>query len=384
MTSTPPSFSFHLEGSEIISPGLGPRAGVLSWGTLQVHTPVFMPVGTVGSVKALSPEDVWNIGYRLILGNTYHLSLRPGTKALKELGGLHKFMGWPGALLTDSGGFQVMSLAKLRKMTEEGVTFANHINGGKITLTPENVVHLQEDIGSDIQMVLDECTPYPATYEQAHQSMERSMRWAKRARDARFQTEKAQFGIIQGGMYPPLRQLSAQILKEIGFEGYALGGLSVGESKDEMRHVLECTLPELPQDKPRYLMGVGAPDDIIDAVLRGIDMFDCVMPTRNARNGSLFVRRKTSPTGKLQIKNAQHTLSQEPLDKECSCYTCQRFTRAYLRHLFISKELLVFRLLTLHNLQFLYDLMASLRLSIQKNSLVSDVYKIREEFLGET
>lgn len=339
------------------------RKGLLTFGKIQSQTPVFMPVGTVGSVKTLSPQEVYDIGYRIILGNSYHLYLRPGLDLFKQTGGLHNFMRWPGAILTDSGGFQVMSLAKLRTINEEGVVFANHINGSKIQFTPENVVSLQNDIDSDIQMVLDECTPYPATHAEAKKSMERTLRWAERARKAFLDSKstRAQFAIVQGGMYADLREQCAKELVNIGFEGYAIGGLSVGETKEEMRRVLAETTPHLPTNKPRYLMGVGAPDDIVDATKLGIDMFDCVLPTRNARNGSVFVKTADNPYGKIQIKNAAFKNDFGPIDQHCQCYTCQNFSRAYLRHLFIAKELLVYRLLSIHNLKFIYDLVEGLR-----------------------
>lgn len=361
--------------------GLGPRRGVMKFGSVEVETPVFMPVGTAGSVKALSPDDVSSLGYNLILGNTYHLNLRPGMEVMEKFEGLHNFMRWPGVTLTDSGGFQVMSLAKIRKLTEDGVTFASHIDGSKISLTPENVVGIQETLDSDIQMVLDECTPYPASFEQASLSMERSMRWAARARMARKKLNRAQFGIVQGGMYGPLRAKSALELQKIGFEGYAIGGLSVGESKREMRRVLSATLPYLPVHAPRYLMGVGTPEDIVDGVLLGIDMFDCVLPTRNARNGSVFVRRSAESTVKLQIKNSKHRLSERALDDSCLCYTCKNFSRSYLRHLFIANELLVYRLLTLHNLSFFADLTATLRQKLDAGELLASIPEIRNEFV---
>ena len=360
--------------------GVSARVTKLKFGDVEIETPIFMPVGTLGSVKALSPEDVYQIGYKLILANTYHLNLRPGVDLLKDFGGLHEFMRWPGALLTDSGGFQVMSLAKIRKISEEGATFANHINGASVHLSPEKVVSIQEDIDSDIQMVLDECTPFPATYEEAKLSMERSMRWAKRARAARVKMNRGQFGIVQGGMYTDLRIESLRQLKENNFEGYAIGGLSVGESKREMRRILSSVIPFMPKNKPRYLMGVGAPEDLIDAILVGIDMFDCVMPTRNARNGSVFVRANSSSTCKIQIKNSMHKLSKEPLDSECSCYTCQNYSRAYLRHLFISEELLVFRLLSIHNLQFLYDLTIEMKNAIKQGILQKELINIRKKY----
>lgn len=360
---------------------VGPRRGRIQFGDVSVETPCFMPVGTAGSVKSLSPEDVSGLGYSLILGNTYHLNLRPGMEVIQTFGGLHGFMNWPGVILTDSGGFQVMSLAKIRKITEEGATFASHIDGARVQLTPERAVEIQETIDADIHMVLDECTPYPATFEEAKKSMERSMRWAKRSREARKKTNRAQFGIVQGGMYGPLRYLSAHALQEVGFEGYSIGGLSVGESKFEMRRVLSATVPHLPADKPRYLMGVGTPDDIVDGVLLGIDMFDCVLPTRNARNGSVFVRNQSHPGGKIQIKNSTHKLSTRPLDEGCACYTCRNFSRAYLRHLFIANELLVYRLLTLHNLKFIEDLTLALRQAIEKGELLDRVNDIRSQFV---
>lgn len=359
---------------------VGPRITKIKFGEIELETPIFMPVGTVGSVKSLSPEDVYSIGYRIILGNTYHLNLRPGMELMRDFGSLHEFMRWPGAILTDSGGFQVMSLAKIRKLTEDGVTFANHINGAKINLTPEIVVAIQEDIDSDIQMVLDECTPFPATHAEALSSMERSMRWAKRARQARKKLDRAQFGIVQGGMYGDLRVRSIQQLVENNFEGYAIGGLSVGESKSEMRRLLSATIPWMPQHKPRYLMGVGAPDDLIDAILLGIDMFDCVMPTRNARNGSVFVRASAAAFGKIQIKNAAHRSSKIPLDSLCQCYTCKNYSRAYLRHLFVAEELLVFRLLSIHNLQFIYDLTREMREAIRSGDIFNSLADIRRVY----
>ncbi|MCA2961420.1 MAG: tRNA guanosine(34) transglycosylase Tgt [Silvanigrellales bacterium] len=361
---------------------VGPRLGTLRFGDIVVETPTFMPVGTVGSVKALSPHDVHDIGYRLILGNTYHLNLRPGVEVLERFGGLHRFMGWPGALLTDSGGFQVMSLAKIRKLDEQGVSFANHLNGGKVVLTPESVVGIQDTIDSDIQMVLDECTPFPATHDEARASMERSMRWARRAREGRSARTRAQFGIVQGGMYGDLRARSARALRELDFEGLAVGGLSVGEPKAEMRRVLAATVPHLPHDKPRYLMGVGAPDDLFDGALLGIDMFDCVMPTRNARNGTVFVRTAVNPTGKLHVKNAVHKDAEIPLDPGCRCYTCRHFSRAYLRHLFVAEELLVHRLLTIHSLTLLFDLMAEFREALRFDKPWEALLDVRARYVG--
>lgn len=362
----------------------GPRRGRIRFGDVLVDTPTFMPVGTAGAVKSLEAEDVRNIGFRLILGNTYHLYLRPGTEVLSQFGGLHKFMNWKGALLTDSGGFQVMSLAKIRKLTEEGVTFANHINGAKVHLTPESVVGIQDAIDSDIQMVLDECTPYPAEKEVARASMERSMRWARRARNARSQATRAQFGIVQGGMHTDLRVLSARALTDIGFEGYAVGGLSVGEPKEELRRVLAGTTAFLPHDKPRYLMGVGTPDDLFDGVLLGIDIFDCVLPTRNARNGSVFVRTTADKSGKIHIKNAAHRNSDKPLDDQCRCTVCKTYSRAYLRHLFVAQELTVYRLLTIHSLQFLHDMMSDMRSALELPMPSQRLLEIRETYAGSS
>jgi queuine tRNA-ribosyltransferase len=369
--------------SELFST-VGPRRGQMTFGDVVVETPTFMPVGTAGSVKSLESSDVSSIGFSLILGNTYHLYLRPGLDVLSVFSGLHGFMRWPGVLLTDSGGFQVMSLAKIRKLTEEGVTFANHINGAKITLTPESVVHIQDTIDSDIQMVLDECTPYPAEHEVARLSMERSMRWAKRARLARTEKTRAQFGIVQGGMHTDLRVLSARQLVEIGFEGYAVGGLSVGEPKEELRRVLAGTTAFLPHEKPRYLMGVGTPDDLFDGVMMGIDMFDCVLPTRNARNGSVFVRTNVDPSGKIHIKNAAHRFGDTPLDPQCRCPTCRTYSRSYLRHLFVAQELSVYRLLTLHSLQFLHDFMADLRLALESPAPAEQLLEVRRMYVGRT
>ncbi|MEY4630074.1 MAG: hypothetical protein RIQ81_194, partial [Pseudomonadota bacterium] len=283
-----------------------------------VETPIFMPVGTVGSVKTLVPEDLHATGAQIILGNTYHLFLRPGLEVIKHFGGLHKFINWNKPMLSDSGGFQIFSLGSLNKLTEEGAEFQSHLDGQRFKLTPELAVEIQETLGTDIHMVLDECTPYPATREQAQSSMERSMRWARRCRDAKSRTELAQFGIIQGGMYEDLRRRSIEALTEIGFEGYAIGGLSVGEPKEDMHRITEWCTPLMPADRPRYLMGVGTPLDLVDGVERGIDMFDCVMPTRNGRNGTLFTSQ-----GKVNIKNLKHRLDDSPLDPACSCTTCK-------------------------------------------------------------
>src|SRR5210317_2216975 len=304
------------------------RRGRLSFDRGEVETPAFMPVGTYGTVKAMTPRAVRDTGAEIILGNTFHLMLRPGTEIIKAHGDLHDFMQWQRPILTDSGGFQVWSLSERRKITEKGVMFASPIDGAKVFLGPEESMAVQAALGSDIVMCFDECTPYPATEQQAADSMEMSMRWAARCREAHGESGSALFGIVQGGMYEGLRQRSAQALTAIGFDGYAIGGLSVGEPEQERELVLTYTLPELPSDKPRYLMGVGRPQDIIAAVLHGVDMFDCVMPTRNARNGYYFTRR-----GVLKIRNSRFAMDTAPIDENCGCYTCQNYSRAYLKHL---------------------------------------------------
>ena len=309
----------------------GARRGRLTLAHGTVETPIFMPVGTVGAVKSLTPEDLKAIGASIILGNTYHLYLRPGMEVIEAFGGLHKFIGWDRPILTDSGGFQIFSLGQLNKLDETGAHFQSHLDGSKIVLTPELAVKIQETIGSDIHMVLDECTPYPATRQQAETSMQRSMRWAARCRRAKTRPELCQFGIVQGGVYPDLRQASARALMDIGFEGYAIGGLSVGETKHEMADMTAAATEVLPKDQPRYLMGVGTPLDLIEGVNLGVDMFDCVMPTRNGRNGSLFTSQ-----GRVNIKNQRYRFDESPLDPACGCYTCKTFSRAYLRHLFIA------------------------------------------------
>lgn len=329
-----------------------------------VNTPIFMPVGTVGSVKSLTPKDLEEIDAEIILGNTYHLYLRPGLEVIKTFKGLHNFIQWKKPILTDSGGFQIFSLGKLNKLAEDGAHFSSHLDGSKLSLTPELAVEIQETLGSDIHMVLDECTPYPATQDQAESSMERSMRWAKRCREARTNQELCQFGIVQGGVYPELRKRSAQALTAIGFEGYAIGGLSVGESKEEMTRMTEAAIQYLPKDKPRYLMGVGTPLDLIEGVYRGVDMFDCVMPTRNGRNGSLFTSQ-----GRVNIKNQKHRLDDSPLDPECSCYTCRTFSRGYLRHLFVAGELTSLRLNTIHNLAYYLSHIHRIRKAIAEGQL---------------
>jgi queuine tRNA-ribosyltransferase len=343
-------------------------AGYARRGRLQlkhgsIETPIFMPVGTVGCVKTLTPEDLCAVDAQIILGNTYHLFLRPGMEVMKAFNGLHNFMKWNKPILTDSGGFQIFSLGKLNKLKEEGASFSSHLDGTKFVLTPELAVEIQETIGADIHMVLDECTPYPADRDRAKSSMERSMRWAKRCREHKKIDDLCQFGIVQGSMYEDLRRQSAKELIDIGFEGYAIGGLSVGESKDEMRDMTQACCEVLPQDRPRYLMGVGTPLDIIEGVSRGIDMFDCVMPTRNGRNGTLFTSH-----GRVNIKNLQFKFDESSLDPECLCYTCRTFSKGYLRHLFLAGEVTGLRLFSLHNVAYYLRLMSDIRASIENGS----------------
>ncbi|MGE5170790.1 MAG: tRNA guanosine(34) transglycosylase Tgt [Rudaea sp.] len=333
-----------------------------------VDTPAFMPVGTYGTVKAMSPAELTELGAQIVLGNTFHLWLRPGTEVVAAHGGLHRFMGWDRPILTDSGGFQVWSLGALRKVREEGVTFASPVNGDRLLLTPEKSMEIQRALDSDIVMVFDECTAYPATREEAARSMELSLRWAARSKAAHAGNANAVFGIVQGGMFEDLRDASSAGLAALGFDGYAIGGLSVGESKDEMLRVLRHTAPRLPHDKPRYLMGVGTPEDIVAGVCAGIDMFDCVLPTRNARNGWLFTRH-----GDIRIRNARHRGDTAPLDTSCRCYTCRNFSRAYLHHLQRVNEILGARLATIHNLYYYLTLMAELRDAIAGAALASYV-----------
>lgn len=340
------------------------RRGQLHFARGVVQTPAFMPVGTYGTVKGMLPRDIESIGAEIILGNTFHLMLRPGTEVVKAHGDLHDFIGWQKPILTDSGGFQVWSLGKLRKITEQGVTFQSPVDGSKIFLDPEKSIAVQHALGSDIVMVFDECTPYPATEQQARESMELSMRWAARCKQAHADNAGALFGIIQGGMHQSLREESLNGLVDIGFDGYAIGGLSVGEPKEEMLHVLDGITEKMPVDAPRYLMGVGTPSDLVDAVLRGVDMFDCVMPTRNARNGHLF-----TSTGVVKIRNAVHRNDSGPLDTECDCYTCQNFSRGYLHHLDKCREILGAQLNTIHNLRYYQNLMRGLRDAIASQSL---------------
>jgi len=335
------------------------RAGRLVLGHGAVETPVFMPVGTYGTVKAMTPEELVELGAQIILGNTYHLMLRPGEDLVARLGGLHRFMHWERPILTDSGGFQVFSLGDLRKIDEAGVTFRSPINGDKVFLDPERSMAVQRALGSDIVMAFDECTPYPATEAEARASMALSMRWAARSKAAHGDNPSALFGIVQGGVYPALRSESAARLLDIGFDGYAIGGLSVGEPKDAMLEMTAHSAALLPGDRPRYLMGVGTPADLVEGVRRGIDMFDCVMPTRNARNGHLFTSQ-----GVVRIRNAVHRAAEGPLDPACDCYTCRHYSRAYLHHLDRQNEILGARLNTLHNLAYYLRLMREARAAV--------------------
>ena len=338
----------------------------------EIETPVFMPVGTRATVKTMTPEEVKDLGAKIILSNTYHLYLKPGHDLVKEAGGLHRFMNWHGPILTDSGGFQVFSLGELRKIKEEGVEFRSHIDGSKHFISPETSIDIQNALGSDIMMCFDECVPYPADYEYAKQSMERTTRWAKRCKEHHKDwNTQALFGIIQGGMFRDLREQSAKDLVEMDFCGYAVGGLSVGEPMDVMCEVLDYTTPLLPRDKPRYLMGVGSPDYLFEAVIRGIDMADCVLPTRIARNGTAMTSH-----GKVVIRNGKYSRDFTPLDPECDCYTCRNYTRAYIRHLFNVDEILALRLTTIHNLYFLIKLMERIREAIKEDRLL----ELKDEF----
>ena len=352
------------------------RRGQLVFDRGVVQTPAFMPVGTYGTVKAMTPEEIRAIGAEIILGNTFHLMLRPGTEIIRQHGDLHDFMHWDGPILTDSGGFQVFSLGAMRKITEEGVRFRSPIDGSPVFLGPEESMAVQSALGSDIVMIFDECTPFPASHEVAQRSMELSLRWAERSRRAHGDSPSALFGIVQGGIFEDLRRLSLSGLTSIGFDGYAIGGLSVGEPKEDRARVLSSLLPEMPKDKPRYLMGVGTPEDIVEAVRVGIDMFDCVMPTRNARNGHLFTH-----FGALRIRNSSYANDTRPIDDHCTCYTCKHYSRAYLRHLDKCGEILGPRLNTIHNLHYYQELMTGLRSAISENQLdrfVDDFYRQRE------
>lgn len=337
------------------------------------QTPVFMPVGTQATVKAVTPDNLRDMNAEIILGNTYHLYIRPGHERIRSFGGLHGFMGWDRSILTDSGGFQIFSLKELAKITEQGAAFRSHLDGSKLFLSPEDAVHVQEALGSDIMMCLDTCIPYPATREETIRSTDLTTRWAQRCREARTGTGQLLFGIVQGGMYGDLRADHAQSLVDIGFDGYAIGGLSVGEDKKLMQEMTEAVVPHFPETFPRYLMGVGTPEDLVEGVYRGIDMFDCVMPTRNARNGTLF-----TSTGKITIKNARYQDDKAPLDDRCTCYTCRNFSRAYLRHLFQSREILSYHLNTIHNLHHYLNLMAEMRVAIEQDRFTA----FRNDFYG--
>ncbi|MFH1715257.1 MAG: tRNA guanosine(34) transglycosylase Tgt [Elusimicrobiota bacterium] len=354
------------------------RLGKIHTAHGEINTPVFMPVGTLATVKSLSPDELNDLGVEIILGNTYHLYLRPGMDTIEKAKGLHSFMNWKKPILTDSGGFQVFSLAQLRKINDEGVMFSSHIDGSKHSFTPENVMRMQIKLGSDIIMCFDECVQYPADYKYVKKSVELTTKWAKRCADEFRKTtvkeKKYLYGIVQGGMFEELREKSLNEIIDIGFDGYALGGLSVGEPKEEMYKVLEFITKAMPKDKPRYLMGVGSPEDIWDCVAQGIDMFDCVMPTRNARNGTLFTSK-----GRVNIRNAPYKNDFSPLDDECDCYTCRNFTKAYLYHLFRAGELLGLRLNTLHNIRFMIRLINKIRASIEQDTFIKE----RKSFLNK-
>ena len=349
------------------------RRGRLTLPHGEVDTPAFMPVGTYGSVKAMSPSDLRDVGAQIVLGNTFHLWLRPGLEVIEAHGGLHRFMGWNGPILTDSGGFQVFSLGALRKISEEGVQFASPVNGDRLLLTPETSMRIQRALDADVVMVFDECTPYPADETRTRESMALSLRWAERSKRAHDGNGNALFGIVQGGMFEHLREASLEGLEGIGFDGYAIGGLSVGEPKPEMLRVLRHTAPLLPAGRPRYLMGVGTPEDLVNAVLAGMDLFDCVMPTRNARNGWLFTRR-----GVIRLKNSRYRMDAAPVDEACACYTCRHFTRAYLHHLHRVGEMLGARLNTIHNLHYYHALMAGLREAIAAGRLEAHAASVKQ------
>jgi len=365
------SFSFRISHKDTHT---NARAGTLTARGVEVHTPAFMPVGTRGVVKAVSPQEVWDMGYRLILANAYHLYLRPGHDLVEKHGGLHTFMNWPGAILTDSGGFQVFSLARLRKVTEDGVLFQSHIDGSSHTFTPELSVRVQESVGADIIMCLDDVKGYPATREEALDALLRTDRWAQRCLAVKKKVDPALFGIVQGSMFSDLRKLSAEGLTSLELDGYAIGGLSVGEPRDRMIEMMEVTVPLLPVTVPRYVMGVGKPQDILDGVLRGVDLFDCVLPTRNARNGMLF-----TSVGTVNIKNARYHDDPGPIDPVCRCPVCAIYSRAYLRHLFQEKEMFGLRLLTVHNLFYYSAMMQDIRKAIGEDRLLGFV----KDFLTE-
>jgi queuine tRNA-ribosyltransferase len=353
------------------------RRGRMTFARGTVETPAFMPVGTYGTVKAMTPEELRAVGAEIILGNTFHLMLRPGVGVVRAHGGLHGFTHWDGPILTDSGGFQVWSLGALRKLTEEGVWFQSPVDGAKVFLGPEEAIAVQHALDADVIMVFDECTPYPATEPEARQSMELSLRWAERCRRAHGEHPAALFGIVQGGMYEQLRDISLTGLTQIGFDGYALGGLSVGEPKETMYAIVDHLAPRMPADRPRYLMGVGTPEDLVEAVRRGMDMFDCVLPTRNARNGWLY-----TSTGHVKIKHSRHAADTSPVDPACDCYTCRNYSRAYLRHLHQANEILGARLATIHNLHYYQTIMRGLRSAIAEKRLddfANKFYRMRRQ-----
>ena len=361
---------------ELLSTDGKARRGRLTFARGTVETPAFMPVGTYGTVKGMKTEEVADTGAEILLGNTFHLMLRPGTEIIEQHGDLHDFINWDKPILTDSGGFQVFSLGKMRKITEEGVKFSSPVNGEKIMLTPERSMEVQRSLGSDIVMIFDECTPYPASHEESKVSMELSLRWAQRSKDAHQGNPNALFGIVQGGMYEDLREVSVNGLTSIDFDGYAIGGLSVGEPKEDMIRILDHTTPLIPENKPRYLMGVGKPEDLVEGVRRGIDMFDCVMPTRNARNGHLFVTN-----GVIKIRNARHKTDTGPLDPDCDCYPCKTYSRAYLPPFDKCNEILGSQLNTMHNLRFYQRVMKGLRDAIEQGKLdefVTEFYALRD------
>lgn len=362
-------FTLHCKSSECLA-----RRGEVRTRQGVFQTPVFMPVGTQGTVKAVTPENLQEMGAGIILGNTYHLFIRPGHELIESFGGLHSFMNWKGSILTDSGGFQIFSLKELATITEEGAAFRSHLDGSKLFLSPEDAINVQQSLGSDIMMCLDTCIPFPATQDEAIKATDLTSRWAARCRQAHSKREQLLFGIVQGGMYPELRREHAAALIDIGFDGYAIGGLSVGEEKSLMHEMTEATVPSLPKDYPVYLMGVGTPEDLVEGVWRGVDMFDCVMPTRNARNGSLFTTK-----GKISIKNARFYNDHAPLDESCNCYTCRNYSRAYLRHLFQAREILSYHLNTIHNLHYYLQLMADIRQAIEQDSFA----RFRKDFYSK-
>ena len=368
MTVTP--YTLHCQSTECQA-----RCGEIATLHGSIQTPVFMPVGTQASVKAMTPENLVEVGAQIILGNTYHLYLRPGHELIRSFGGLHRFMHWERPILTDSGGFQIFSLQDLAKITEEGESFRSHLDGSRLFLSPEDAVHVQEALGSDIMMALDTCIPYPASRDEAAKATALTARWARRCREAQTDTGQHLFGIVQGGMYADMRLAAIEQLVEIGFDGYALGGLSVGEPKELMYELLAATASHLPATHARYLMGVGTPEDLVEGVSQGVDMFDCVMPTRNARNGMLFTSQ-----GRVVIKNSCFQHDQRPLDPTCGCYTCRHYSRAYLRHLFQSREILAYQLNSIHNLHYYCSLMTGMRNAIREDRFLAfrrDFYEQR-------